>query len=104
MRCFALALFACVTTLALGQTAQTAPKKPIVPTTQATPATGRYQIVMNPNARADTFLLDTQTGMVWHRVPITDVENNPSIWMPEDRVDSEQEFLEWGAKQVPKKK
>src|SRR5271157_3283094 len=26
---------------------------------------GRYQIVFNPNVRADTFLLDTQVGKVW---------------------------------------
>jgi hypothetical protein len=31
---------------------------------------GRYQIFFNPNARADTFLVDTQTGKVWQFVDI----------------------------------
>jgi hypothetical protein len=32
---------------------------------------GRYQIVMNPQIRADTFLLDTATGKIWQLAKLT---------------------------------
>ena len=28
----------------------------------------RYKIYMNPNVRADQYLLDTKTGVVWHLI------------------------------------
>jgi hypothetical protein len=40
----------------------------------------RYQIVFNPNVRADTFLLDTQTGRVWQSA--LDTGSGASWWRP----------------------
>ena len=59
------------------------------------PTPGRYQIVFNPSIRADTFLLDTQTGKVWVRTQITDIVGDPDVWKAQDRVDNEFEFIEW---------
>ena len=52
------------------QGAQTRPKPAdlsagLVPKQPVVGDLGRYQIVMNPNVRADTFLLDTETGKTW---------------------------------------
>lgn len=49
----------------------------------------RFQIVFNQNARADTFLLDTQKGKVWQLTKITDVEGQPTVWQPLDVIDPE---------------
>ena len=54
--------------------------------------TGRYQIFINENARADTFLLDTHTGRVWVRTEYTDLQGNPGVWKYEDRADTLQEL------------
>lgn len=61
---------------------------------------GRYQIVINQNARADTFLVDTQTGRVWGRVQISDVAGQPSIWKYEDKIDDAKQLKEWGSRQT----
>ena len=42
--------------------------------------TGRYQIFMNPIIRADQYLLDTQTGHIWHLVQ--DQKDKLLIWEP----------------------
>jgi hypothetical protein len=42
-------------------------------------AQGRYQIIVNPSARADTFLLDTQTGQTRVHTAITNYEGDPEI-------------------------
>ena len=47
----------------------------------------RFQIVSNPNARVDTFLLDTQKGKVWRMTRITDLEDQPTIWEPMEIID-----------------
>src|SRR5271168_3090426 len=52
-------------------------------------AAGRYQIFMNPNVRADTLLLDTQTGKTWVQTGITNVKGEPTIWMYREHVDNE---------------
>lgn len=49
----------------------------------------RFQIVSNPHARADTFLLDTQKGKVWQLTKITDVESQPTVWEPMNVIDPE---------------
>jgi hypothetical protein len=46
------------TSFLMGQAAPTTVKQAGANASQV----GRYQIVSNPNVRADTFLLDTQTG------------------------------------------
>lgn len=58
-------------------------------------AAGRYQIVMNPNVRADTFLLDTATGVVWTLVKYTDLKGQPQVWDVMIRLDSLKEFQEF---------
>jgi hypothetical protein len=47
----------------------------------------RFQIVSNPNARVDTFLLDTQKGKVWRMTRITDLEDQPTVWEPMEIID-----------------
>ena len=47
----------------------------------------RFQIVFNPNVRADTFLLDTQKGKVWQMTKYTDIENQPTVWQPMEIID-----------------
>lgn len=61
---------------------------------------GRYQIVINPEYRADVFLLDTETGRTWVRTEITNLDGHPSIWMPKDRIDCDEQFTEWSNKKV----
>ncbi|MGC1617853.1 MAG: hypothetical protein WA765_05135 [Candidatus Acidiferrum sp.] len=95
-----LTLLAClivgVTSFLMGQAAPTAVKQ------QASPSQlGRYQIVFNPNVRADCFLLDTQTGNTWIQTAITDVKGNPTIWLYRERVDNQSQFMNWYAKQTP---
>jgi hypothetical protein len=85
------------TTILMAQV--TAPSKPqAIPKPQiAAPTTsvGRYQIVFNPNVRADTYLLDTQTGQTWVQTQITDVAGSPTIWLYRERVDSDPDFVIW---------
>lgn len=56
---------------------------------------GRYQIVINPAMRADTFLIDTQTGRIWQKVQYEDMENEPVVWNIMDRIDGVKDFREW---------
>ena len=66
--------------------------------------TSRYQIVFGPHARADTFMLDTQTGRIWQRTHLTDVEGEPDIWLIQKRFDSIEDEITWGRSQTLKKK
>jgi len=66
------------------------------------PPVGRYQIVFNPNVRADTFLLDTQTGKTWVQTQVSDAKDKPTIWLYRERVDNEQELLDWSKRQTSK--
>jgi hypothetical protein len=50
---------------------------------------GRYQIVINPQARADTFLLDTATGRVWQLVQYSDLKDTPPAWQLMKRIDND---------------
>jgi hypothetical protein len=92
---------------------QTTPKKaavppppssaaPTSPAADTTPCPGRYQIVFNPNVRADTFLLDTQTGRVWRPVAFTDLEGDPDVWKFMPRVDDIVELSRWVGTQTYK--
>lgn len=62
----------------------------------------RFQIVINPAARADTFLLDTATGTIWQRTKYTDLPGQPEIWQIQDRADSQVDLLAWAADHQPK--
>jgi hypothetical protein len=71
---------------------------------QATSGAGRYQIFFSPHARADTFLIDTQTGKIWSRTKYTDIKGEPEVWELEERLDSDAAFNEWLHRQTPKDK
>lgn len=58
-------------------------------------SSGRFQIVINPNLRADTFLLDTATGKTWKPVQYTDVRGMPVIWEFQERVDDDAALSRW---------
>lgn len=58
-------------------------------------AVGRYQIVISPHVRADTFLLDTATGRVWINTQFSDLKGEPTVWQVMDRVDSIKELVDW---------
>ena len=85
----ALILVACGAAVLLAQSTRPAPR------TAGT--SGRFQIVMNPAARADTFLLDTATGQIWQRTKYTDLDGQPEVWQYQDRVDSQVDLLAWAA-------
>jgi hypothetical protein len=63
-----------------------------------TKAQGRYQLVLNPNVRADVFLLDTQTGKIWTPVEITNVKDertkagSPTVWMYQEKIDNKADW------------
>jgi len=67
----------------------------------AEPAIGRYQIVYNPNVRADTFLLDTETGRIWVPTQFSDFKHSPTAWQIQDRIDNEAQLLDWTKRQTP---
>ncbi len=56
---------------------------------------GRFQIVINPNMRADTFLLDTKRGKIWSRGKEVELKGEPHTRMYEARIDSHEELLRW---------
>jgi hypothetical protein len=64
---------------------------------------GRYQIFFSPHVRADTFLVDTQTGKVWQVVKYSDLEGDPNIWVPMDRVDNDAQLGQWMRGQTRKR-
>jgi hypothetical protein len=80
-----VALFAGVTGFFIGQVVAKTPQATApTPTKQVVAsqlAGGRYQIVLNRGVRADTFLIDTQTGKTWVQTEITDAEGQATIWM-----------------------
>lgn len=57
---------------------------------------GRYQIIFNPQVRADTFLLDTATGRIWQLTRFTDLKQEPSAWLYMSRLDNDQEVVIFG--------
>jgi hypothetical protein len=79
------------------------PKVPIAQ--QETSATqtghvGRYQIFFSPHARADVYLVDTETGRIWRPVTVNNATDDnfktpPELWVYQDRVDNEKEFNSW---------
>jgi hypothetical protein len=96
----AVALLVATTILMAQATTPSKPQtnpKPGVPTQTVIPPSpvGRYQIVFNPNVRADTFLLDTQTGQTWVQTQISDAAGAPTIWLFRERIDSDADFVGW---------
>lgn len=80
------------TSFLMGQAAPTVVKQATANASQV----GRYQIVFNPSVRADTFLLDTQTGQTWVQSEVTtDAVGKRTIWVFRERVDNWQAFSDW---------
>ena len=48
----------------------------------------RFRIFFSPHARADTFLVDTQTGRVWQ---LMGLNGEPSAWAPMTRLDNSED-------------
>jgi len=69
----------------------TQPVAQAAPDATATPApaseVGRYTIVHSPHIQSDTVLLDTVTGQTWQLVQAADLNGDPVIWQPMDRID-----------------
>lgn len=84
-----IAVILCVCVLAIAQT------KTSNQTTPSNVSHGRYQIVFGPFARADVYLLDSETGKIWHPVTFTDVAGGPEVWMPQDKIDNSQQLEIW---------
>jgi hypothetical protein len=98
-----LALLLCLLGIVYAQNARPAAPQVIQSSAQVpTGNAGRYQIVMSSLARADAFLLDTQTGKVWQWTQFTDIENEPNAWVPKLRFDSDQEMYRWALTQKKK--
>jgi hypothetical protein len=64
---------------------------------------GRFQIFFGPFARADVYMLDTQTGRVWRPVTYKDLEGEPEVWQFQPRIDSRDELVQWVQTQTVKK-
>lgn len=45
--------------------------------------------------RADTFLLDTETGKTWRMTSYTDLKGNPDLWLFIDRADDDYQLGLW---------
>lgn len=60
-----------------------------------TASLGRYQIVMSPIARVDTFLLDTVTGRSWQLTQYSDLPGKPMVWQSMDRFDTHKAEADW---------
>lgn len=92
-----------VLALACSLFAQDAAKKPAPAIkTDITPGAPRYQLFVNPNVRADTFLLDTATGRIWLRTTYTDIVGDPDVWVVQQRIDSDEELAAWVEKHTTK--
>jgi hypothetical protein len=101
----ALVVAAC----AIAQTAK-APQPAKQPTavTAAPPQShvGKYQLFFSPHARADVYLVDTETGKIWKPITITNAKDTnlqspPEVWVYQERVDSERDFDNWMAMHPP---
>lgn len=104
-------LFAVVLILAgcvIGQTAK-APQTKATPKAEASAPqshVGRYQLFFSPHARADVYLVDTETGLIWKPITIsnardTNLQAPPEVWVYQERVDNEKDFDLWMAFHVP---
>lgn len=76
--------------------------KDVVLNVAAAPAPGRYQILYSPNARADTFMLDTSTGRVWQFVTYIDLDGDPHAWRLLSRIDGLQDLADFYAAHTAK--
>jgi hypothetical protein len=98
-----------VVACAIAQTAK-APQQSKIPTAvAAAPAqshVGKYQLFFSPHARADVYLVDTETGKIWKPITITNAKDTnfqsaPEVWVYQERIDSERDFDVWMAMHAP---
>lgn len=68
---------------------------------QATTPCGRYQMFFSPLARADEYLIDTETGTIWRATEFTNIKGHPEVWIVQPRTDSKAELEAWELKQTP---
>jgi hypothetical protein len=94
---------------AIAQTAK-APQPAKQPTAVAAASAqshvGRYQLFFSPLARADVYLVDTETGKIWKPITITNAKDTnlqsaPELWVYQERVDSAREFDAWSVMHPP---
>lgn len=104
MKTLILLLIAFLLFAGIGLAVQTAAPHAPAPAQTVSAATtpGRYQIVINPNLRADTFLLDTQDGKIWRMTKYGQLEGDPIAWEFEIRLDNGQQLNAWYSA-MPKK-
>lgn len=74
--------------------AQDAPRKAVIKS-DSSPVAPRFQIVINPEVRADTFLLDTATGKIWRMTKFSGFVGEPSVWEYMDRIDDDHQEAVW---------
>lgn len=77
-----------------------------VASTSAQSHVGRYQLFFSPHARADVYLIDTETGKIWKPITITNAKDTnlksaPEVWVYQERVDNERDFDAWTATHAP---
>ena len=65
---------------------------------------GRYQVFFSPHARADAYLVDTETGRIWEKVTYSNLVGEPEAWLPLARIDNDIELNDWLKKQQFKPK
>jgi len=64
---------------------------------------GKYEMFFSPHARADVYLVDTETGQLWRPITISNASDTnfkgkaPEVWVYQERIDSEQDFDTWMA-------
>lgn len=92
---FVVALLALNGYLLFGQaTPKSVPQPPPAATPIPPSQVGRYQILFSPNIRADTFLLDTETGRTWTHRKVAGVAAD-ELWFIETRIDSDEDLRRW---------
>lgn len=73
------------------QAQQTTPRAPV----QRAADSAKYQIFFGPFARADAYLVNTDSGLVWRSTTFTYLEGDPEAWMPTPRIDNNEELTKW---------
>lgn len=53
---------------------------------------GRFQLVISPHLRADTFLIDTSTGRIWQMTEFSALEGKPVAWQEMTIIDDKGEL------------
>lgn len=89
-----------------GKAPQPAKQPAAVAAAQPQSHVGKYQLFFSPLARADVYLVDTETGKIWKPITIsnakdTNLKSAPEVWVYQERVDSERDFDIWMVMHTP---